>query len=231
MLPFPEHLFIRLQYDPEAAALVNLTHDTTNLIAAAGLVVNLMLDNRVQLDKTQLLILDPQPTGSALLDEAVARLASVGSIDHNDPNWFQKIVDALPLGASLESAITQKGLINRQEKKAMFGLSKTVTYPFNDPSVPVSLFEGERAIMLHGARPDPKTAAIIFMASCWGASRPWKLSRQENKQYDDRYKAIYGDYWGWYDKDEPVEYIEGMTPDLRYAIADLAISWATIYMT
>ena len=230
MLTFSEHLYIRFHYSPEEAALVNMTPFGTELITAAGLLTNLMLDNRVRLDQNRLTILDPRPTQDDLLDESLARLASVGSLDHDDPEWFRGIADALPLGAKLENQITQKGLIFRQEKKGLFGLSKTITYPFHDPAVPMNLFETERAVMLHGAKPDPKTAALIFMATSVGAPRPWKLSRQENNRYDDRYAAIYGTYWGWYDKNEPVEHIEGLTADLRYAIADLTISWATIYV-
>ena len=67
------------------------------------------------------------------------------------------------------------------------------------------------------------------MAYCWGAGRPWELSRQENKQYDKRWDALFGDYWGWYDRSDPAEPIPGIDADLRYAIADLSISWATIH--
>ena len=102
---------------------------------------------------------------------------------NEDPEWFRRIADSLPLGAKLENQITQKGLIYRQEKKGMFGLSKTITYPSHDPAVPMNLFETERAVMLHAAKPDPQTAAIIFMATGMGAHRPWKLSLDENKRY------------------------------------------------
>lgn len=230
MLTFTEHLYIRFYYSPEEAALVNMTPFATGLLTAAGLLANLILYNRVRLEPDRLLILDPNTTQDDLLDEALARLASIGSIDHNDPEWFGRIADALPLGAKLENQITQKGLIYRQEKKGLFGLSKTITYPFHDPAVPLNLFETERAVMLHGARPDPKTAALIFMATSVGAPRPWKLSQKEHRKYDDRYTALYGTYWGWYDKNEPVEPIDGLTADTRHALADLTISWATIYV-
>ena len=85
--------------------------------------------------------------------------------------------------------------------------------------------------MLHGAKPDPKTAAQIFMAYCWSAARPWDLSRKENKAYDNRWDALFGDYWGWYERDTALEPIEGISADLAYNIADLSISWATVNTT
>jgi hypothetical protein len=190
-----------------------------------------MLDGRVRLDKDQLTILDPRPTQDPLLDEALARLAAVGRLDHDDPEWFQQIVHAISLGEKLVRQLLDKGIIYRQEKKGFMGLSKTITFPFRDPTLPLSLFESERAVMLHGAKPDRLTAAQIFMAYCWGTVRPWDLSRQEDKLYDKRWETLFGDYWGWYDRNQPTEPIEGISPDLAYAIADLTISWATVHST
>lgn len=228
MLTFPEQLYIRLHYDPEEEALVGLTASSSELIAAAGLLVNLMLINRVRLDNGQLTILDSRPTHDDLLDEALVRLASVGPINHDNPEWFHQIADKLSLGARLFHQIMEKVIVYRHEKKGLLGLSKTIIYPFHNPTVRTALFEPERAAMLHGARPDPITATIIFMAYGWGTPRPWKLSRQEEKVYEKRLQTIFGDYWGWYDKNERVEPIEGLTADLRYAIADVTISWATL---
>ncbi len=231
MLTFAERLYIRLHYSHEEEALVSLSNSSAELIAAAALTANLLIDKRIRLDDNQLVVVDPRPTQEPLLDEALARLASLGSIDREDPEWFQNVVDILPLGEKLAGQLTSKGLFQRQEKKGFLGLSKTITFPFKDKALATTFFEPERATMLHGAKPDALTATQIFMAYCWGAERPWKLSRQENKQYEKRWDALFGDYWGWYDKSDPSEPIEGLDTDLRYALADLSISWATVHMT
>jgi hypothetical protein len=230
MLTFYEQLYIRIHYSPDEEALVDLAASSSELIAAAGLLVNLLLINRVRLDNGQFTIINSQTTHDDLLDEALVRFASVGPINHDDPEWFQQIAEKLSLGARLFHQIMEKVLVYRHEKKGLLGLSKTIIYPFHDPAVRVALFEPERGIMLHGARPDPITATIIFMAYCWGALRPWKLSRQEENVYEKRWHNIFGEYWGWYDKNDRVEPIEGLTADLRYAIADLTISWATLHL-
>jgi hypothetical protein len=231
MLTFSELLFIRLYYDPEEEALVGLNDSSSDLIAAGGLVVNLMLDSRIRLDSNQFTIIDSRPTQDYLLDEALARLASLGPINREDPLWFYQIVERLPMGKRLFNQLMEKIIIHRQEKKALLGLSKKVLYPFHNPAVREALFEPERAAMLHAANPDKYTASTIFMAYCLGAPRPWKLSRNETNVYEKRWKSIFGDYWGWYDKTDPIEPIKGMTADLRYAIADLSISWATIHVS
>jgi hypothetical protein len=229
MFPFSEQLYLRLHYNPVENALTALTRSGSDLAAAGSLVANLMLDRRILLRTDRLEILDPRPTQDALLDEALARLASIGRIDPNDPEWFRHFAEVLPLGTKLFQQLSDKGIFYRQEKKGFLGLSKTVTFPFRDPGLPTTLFENERAIMLHSAKPDPQTATQIFMAYCWGTDRPWKLSRQEEKQYEKRWNALFGDYWGWYDRSDPAEPIAGLDPDLRHALANLTISWATLH--
>jgi hypothetical protein len=230
MLSFAEQLYIRLQYNPEENALTDFNDFSSGLIAAAGLTANLLIERRIQLDSHQLAIVDSRPTQDPLLDEALARLASIGPINREDSEWFRQIADKLPLGANLFQQLISKNIIYAQEKKGFLGLSKTLAYPFRDPTMLTTLFETERAIMLHNATPNPYTATQIFMAYCWGAEFPWKLSRQENKQYDQRWETIFGEYWGWYDKNAQLEPIPGLDPNLRYALADLTISWATVHV-
>ena len=67
MLSFSEQLYIRLHYSPEQNVLVDLSGSSSELIAAGGLLVNLMLDNRVRLDKEQLTIIDPPPNRRCLI--------------------------------------------------------------------------------------------------------------------------------------------------------------------
>lgn len=230
MLSFSERLFIRLYYDPEEGALIGLNDSSSDLIAAGGLAVNLLLDGRIRFEANQLTIVDSRPTQDYLSDEALARLASLGPINREDPLWFSQIAERLPMGNRLFNQLMEKLVIHRQEKKVLMGLSKIVTYPFHNPAVRETLFEPERAAMLHAANPDKYTASVIFMAYCWGAARPWKLSRNENNLYEKRWQSIFGDYWGWYGKTDPIEPIKGMTANLRYAIADLTISWASVHV-
>jgi hypothetical protein len=228
MLSFTERLFLRIQYDPDEEALVGLNPGVNDLITAAGLLVNLMLDNRVRLETESLTILYDQPTQDQLLDEALARLANVGRLDREDPEWFGQIVGHLPMGTRLFNSIMEKIIIYRHEKKGALGLSNQVIYPFHNPAVREAIFKPEQITMLQAGSPDPATAALIFMAGCWGAPHPWNLSKSEKNLYDRRWQSLFGDYWGWYDKTDPTEPIQGITADLRYAIADLAISWATM---
>jgi hypothetical protein len=228
MLTFTERLFIRLNYNPEIDALADFNDYATELTAAAGLMVNLMLDFRVRLDHNHIHIIDPRPTQDPMLDEALARLAAIPTFDHKNPEWFLQVADKLSFGAQLLQQFTQKGLIYRQEKKGLFGLSKSESYHFYDRSLPAKLFEPERTVMLLGAGPDPETAVLTFMAGSWGAPRPWKLSNKEHQQYDKRYETLFG---GWYSVGGLVEPIDGLPSDLRSALTELIISWATSFNT
>ena len=148
MLSFAEQLYIRLHYSSEEEALVSLNSSSAELIAAAAITVDLMLNKRIRLLKDQLEILDSRPTGDVLLDDGLARLASIGSIDREDPEWFIKIANILPFGEKFFRQLWDKGLFHRKEKKGFLGLSKTVAFPFKDPSLAATIFESERAIML-----------------------------------------------------------------------------------
>jgi hypothetical protein len=118
MLSFTEQLFLGLYYSPETNALNAPNDFSSGLIAAAGLTANLLIDRRIRLEPQHLAILDPRPTQDPLLDEALARLASIGPINREDPEWFRKIADKLPLGANLFQQLISKNIIYAQEKRA-----------------------------------------------------------------------------------------------------------------
>jgi hypothetical protein len=164
MLSFTEQLFLGLYYSPETNALNAPNDFSSGLIAAAGLTANLLIDRRIRLEPQHLAILDPRPTQDPLLDEALARLASIGPINREDPEWFRKIADKLPLGANLFQQLISKNIIYAQEKKGFLGLAKTSTYPIREPSLPATLFESERAVRLPNDSPDPDTATPRVMA-------------------------------------------------------------------
>jgi hypothetical protein len=228
MLPFTEHLYIRLHYSPKEQAVVQLDPGSTELAVAGGLFVELLLDGRIRLTDSQIIITDPRPTQDELLDEALARLAAVPTYDQENPEWFAVVANHLPFGSRLIDRLLQKGILHQVEKRGFMGLSKTVLYPFREPALAQMLFETERAVMIHGSKPDPRTAALIFMAYTWPCERPWELSRQESKAYDNRGEALFGDYWGYYGTGKSAEPIGGLAPDIREAIGNVTVSWATI---
>jgi hypothetical protein len=65
------------------------------------------------------------------------------------------------------------------------------------------------------------------MVSAWGGNKLGKLSGAEKKAYQNRWDALFGDYWGAYPADHDMEPIEGLDPSARKAIGNVAKSWVS----
>jgi hypothetical protein len=227
MLSFKEELFLLLHYDSKKGAVVELHPDTSELIAAGGILVELLLTGRLRLDEQSLVVTGAGATGDEILDEALTRLAPAQPIASDDLEWVAPIAQELPFGRRLFDRLLDNGVLRREEKPARFGLSRAVIYS-PDPDVAQQLVERELNVMVRGAEPNPHTAALLFLSSTWGRDFPAKLSGKEKRTYRKRWDALFGDYWGQYPADHEMEPVKGLDPAIRKAIGAVAVSWATV---
>jgi hypothetical protein len=227
MLTFKEELFILLHYSSKKEALVELNPSTSELIAFGGILVELMLAGRVRLDENQLVVTDTSTLGDAILDEALTRLAPSQPIKLTEIDWIVSIATKLPMGHQVFAGLLDKGILRREEERTMFGLSRSTIYPLA-AGVIQQLTERQLNVMVHNAKPDPHTAALLFMVSVWGGSGMLgKLTGKEKKVYQKRWDDLFSDYWGEYPVDHEMEPIEGLDPAVRKAIGSVAVSWVS----
>jgi hypothetical protein len=226
MLSFKEELFILLHYSSKKEALVELSPNTSELIAFGGILVELMLAGRVQLDEHNLVVTDTATMNDDILDDALARLAPTQPVDLTDIDWIWPIAQRVSIGHRLFAGLLEKGILSRKEERTLFGLSRSTIYPLA-PGIAQQLADRELNVMVHNAAPDPHTASLLFMAGVWGGNSLVKLSGKAKRAYQRRWDALFGDYWGEYSVDYKVEPIEGLDPAMRKAIGCVSIAWAS----
>jgi hypothetical protein len=226
MLTLKEDLFILLHYSSKKEALVDLAPSTSELVAVGGILVELLLAGRVRMDENNLIVMDTSLLDDTILDEALTRLAPTQSINLTEIDWILSIAEKLPIGHQLFAGLLDKGILSREEERTLFGLSRSTIYPVASGIIQ-QLIERERQVMVDNAKPDPHTAALLFMASVWGRGGLGKLAGKEKKAYQKRWDALFSDYWGEYPVDYEMEPIEGLDPATRKAIGRVAVSWAS----
>jgi hypothetical protein len=228
MLTLKEELFIALHYNAKKSALVNLNPSTSELISFGGALVELMLVGRVRLDEHNLVVTDTSATKDDVLDEMLSQLAPTQPVKRANLDWILPIAKKAPVGHRVLAGLLKKGVLSRAEERTMFGLSHSVIY-LPKAEVVQDITERERKVMLHQAKPDLQTATLLFMTSAWGgAAILGKLAGKEKKNYQQRWDALFSDYWGEYPVDHEMEPIEGLDPAIRKAIGAVAVSWATV---
>lgn len=229
MLTLKEELFITLHYNPKKGALVKLAPSTSELISSGGTLVELMLADRVRLDEDEqkLVVTDTSSTGDDILDEMVTRLAPAQPLQLNEGGWILPVIQKATIGHRVLARLHERGILSRAEERAMFGLSRSTIYPL-DAAVVQDLTQRQRAVMVNGAKPDLQTATLLFLVSVWSGITMFSLSGKEKKAYNQRWDALFGDYWGQFPVDHAMEPIDGLAPAIRQAIGLTAVSWATV---
>ncbi|MBM2619594.1 GPP34 family phosphoprotein [Actinoplanes sp. LDG1-06] len=155
-----------------------LLDDETGTPAAAGtlpytlggaVLVELALLGRIEADSAQGLngpkvyAVGDGPLEDPLLQEAYDKVAE-------KPRGAQTLL--LTIGSKLWDPVVERlierGLI-RREKKRVLGLFKMTMLPAADTEYEAALRDRIRAVLVDGAEPDPRTAALIALLSSSGA--------------------------------------------------------------
>lgn len=107
------------------------------------------------------------PAGAAdappgLLGEALAVVRREGR-PRTPRHWVNKLPrDLHPLKARVAGGLVAAGVVV-EERRKILGLFPDTRYPTTDPSVEATLREHLRAVLLHGATPDPRTGLLAAL--------------------------------------------------------------------
>jgi hypothetical protein len=151
---------VLLLLDPESGRAVV---DGTSLDRAIGgaLLLDLALRERISADsdgaKARLRVLDPAPTGDALLDEAASRLAG-------NAVRAQKAVERLArrTRTPVLERLVQRGVV-RCEQSRILGIFPSTTWPSTGTGAAKELRGRVAAVLRDGARPDQHVALLISL--------------------------------------------------------------------
>jgi hypothetical protein len=151
---------VLLLLDPDTGRSVV---DSTSLDRGIGgaLLLDLATRDRIGVDGdgawARLHVTDPAPTGDALLDEALARLAG-------KPLRAQKAVERLARRTRMPvlERLAERGLV-RRERARVLGLFPATTWLPADPAPRAALHRRVEAVLRAGETPDQHVALLISL--------------------------------------------------------------------
>jgi hypothetical protein len=129
---------------------------------AGGILLELVLAERVSVAGKYLELADTTPTGEHLLDSRTALIKTWmrGRSKRRVTEWLTKD-QAKAVRAALES-LCERGMVVEEKRKAL-GVFPIRRYPEADGAVEGELRERLRAVVLDGAEPDMRTAGLIAL--------------------------------------------------------------------
>ncbi|MFF9865247.1 GPP34 family phosphoprotein [Streptomyces sp. NPDC013953] len=189
---------------------------------AGGILLELVLAERLTVADGRLAVADATPTGTALLDGRLAKLD-----EWTRRNGRRKVVDWLTkdqstaVRATVES-LCERGLVTEERHRAL-GLFPVRRYPEADGSVERELRERLASVVLEGTEPDDRTSGLIALLH---AAKLHRLAFPElpRKQVQTRMAEIGEGQWAG---DGVREAIRNMQAAL---VAITAVTAATVVM-
>ncbi|MFF3288140.1 GPP34 family phosphoprotein [Streptomyces sp. NPDC003023] len=153
-----------LSLDDESGAAKD--RQSAGWAVAGGILLDLVLADRVSVEDGRIRIPDTTPTGTALLDGRLEQLASWAGRRNKPPkitDWLAKD-HSKAVGATIGS-LRERGLVAEEEHKVL-GLFPVKRYPEADGSTERELRERLSAVVLHDAAPDDRTAGLVALIHC-----------------------------------------------------------------
>lgn len=129
---------------------------------SGGILLELVLAGRVSVTGKHLELADTTPIGDPLLDGRTALLQTWmrGRAKRRVTEWLTKD-HSKAVAATLER-LCERGVVVEEKHKAL-GVFPIRRYPETDGAVERELRERLRAVVLHGAEPDTRTAGLIAL--------------------------------------------------------------------
>lgn len=164
MLSLPEELLL-LALDDVKGVIV---HKTPLKYAVVGaILMDLALANRVDTDVENLMVVDTQPTGDSILDEALQRIISSGEVK-TIGYWLVNLSrDSRTLEEQLLQRLMEKGILKKEEHKILWVFSQR-RYPMQHDEEEQEVKTRIRSIVLSEEIPDPRDVVLVsLIRSCY----------------------------------------------------------------
>ncbi len=155
----PEELLLLALHDEKGSVIPSATSVLNGALIGAVL-MELGLAGRVQENPDGGLVADPTPTGNAILDEALQRIADA---DRPRPAsyWVGRLAGRMPrLKDRLLEELVARGVLERRERRILW-VFPSRSFPLADAAAEQQVRDRIRAVVLDGRPPDQRTAALI----------------------------------------------------------------------
>ena len=166
MLCFAEEIMLLLLDDRDGSFLPVPSSSVRSALAGAVL-MDLALANRIDTDLQSLILVDDKPTGDALLDPTLARIAGSGQA-HDAHHWVQRTSDhADEIRQAALDRLVERGILNREEDRFLW-VFRSRRYPTVDGTAEREVKLRIMGVLLSDEIPDPRDIAIIGLCDACG---------------------------------------------------------------
>ncbi len=159
MLSFAEELLL-LALNDEKGVIIDKTSVKYGLIGAV--LMDLALRNRIDTDPENLMIVDTTPTGDAILDEVLTKIAQ-SSTDKTIRYWIVNLsYDSKAIEEKLLNRLIQKGILKKKEQKILWVFSLR-RYPVQDKKEEKEVKTRLREVIFSDMIPDPRDIVLTSL--------------------------------------------------------------------
>ena len=171
MLTFYEEIMVLLLHD-ENGTFLPVSEHTLNRALTGAVLMDLAFANRIDTDPERLVVIDSSPTGDALLDRTLARIASEESAA-NGRAWIETLSaeeasaeQAGTIRAAALDKLVKRGVLERREEKFLW-VFRSRRYPTIDGKVEQEAKKRIADVLFSDEIPDPRDVALICLVdSC-----------------------------------------------------------------
>jgi golgi phosphoprotein 3 len=159
MFTLAEEYFL-ICIDDAKGKIIAAVDDGLQIGLAGALLADLALHGKICLAETRLSVIDPSPTGEALLDEALARLAAEKK-QRKASDWVQRLADKKP-SKRVAQRLVEKNILRIEKKRYMWVIPFEV-FPQVDASAKYWVKQHLRSAVLAGGETTPGIIAFLSL--------------------------------------------------------------------
>lgn len=158
---------VLLALDDAAGVLRPLPPLAFGCALSGALLSDLALQNRIDTDPEQLVVINREPTGDALLDAALATLAAAPA-PHPVAYWLDLFSQQQrDLESTALHRLVERGILRREEKKILWVFG-TRRYPTIDNQERTEVLTRLSALILGDDIPDPRDSIMLSLLIACG---------------------------------------------------------------
>ena len=166
MLGFVEEIVL-LQLD-EHGKLIELPLSAADVVLAGAALMELALRNKVDTDLNRFFVVDREPTGDEILDDALGALDGVMETDTTTSGAIERItLNAHPYRDIALKRLVEKGVLREEEGRFLW-VFHTRRYPVIDDTEQREVRTRLRQLILTDEIPDPRDVVLLCLIDACG---------------------------------------------------------------
>jgi Golgi phosphoprotein 3 len=161
MLTFPEEIVLLL-LDEKKGEFVSLPESVFAIVMSGAALMDLALHNRIDTDLEKMMVVNDDPVGDDILDDALAKLGKKDSeLDITEALYDVAVAAEDYRGKALKRLIAYK--ILREERGRVLWVFETRRYPAIDDTEQQEVRTRLRQVLLTDEIPDPHDVVLICL--------------------------------------------------------------------